>query len=546
MRARSDEALVRCRDGVRLATDVYLPSGPGPFPTILTRTPYDMRAYPRNLAATVAQMTERGYAFVAQDVRGKHRSEGELAAFVAELPDAYDTLEWLCAQRWCNGRIGMWGDSYCGFTQWAAVASGHPALGAIVPANTAARIDSLIYRQGLFELAFAVPWAASSWVDAAQGEFEAWHFDWSMRPLRGAPATVTGGRDSASLRRWADAGAHGALWTHGIYRGRDPLAASVPALHIGGWWDLFRHVQAPEHARARGFSSAPRWLIMDATDHGLFEFSPTPGAIPDGDWWDSEELVARIPERLAPVLDFYDRVLAGAERVAPAPVRWRLTRAGWREADAWPPPDARRLCLHLGAGDGERAGVLRARADAGARWSRWVHDPEALVPSLERTPFVVLLDVPRDERLSAREDVLSFYSEPLRLDLDLGGPVTAELVVGSSAPAMHVVAKLLDVDVDGSMRRICDGGGAFDTAAGELRAAVSLGDVGYRVRAGHRLCVQISSSDFPRYLPYPGDERDPWDAVAGVRNEQRLRIGGGAGSRLWLTRSGDGAGALPR
>ena len=130
------------RDGVHLATDVYLPDGPGPFPAVLVRLPYDKNGRYCWIPFLATHFVARGYAFVPQDVRGRFRSEGEPVAFVNEVPDGYDTIDWIARQPWSNGDVGMWGDSYYGFTQWAAVASGHPALKAIVPRTSWGRTRS--------------------------------------------------------------------------------------------------------------------------------------------------------------------------------------------------------------------------------------------------------------------------------------------------------------------------------------------------------------------------------------------------------------------
>ena len=140
---RARQHMVPMRDGVHLATDVYLPEGAGPFPAVLVRLPYDKNGrYCWMPVPRSAIFIARGYAFVPQDVRGKFRSEGEPIAFVNEVPDGYDTIEWIARQPWSNGDVGMWGDSYYGFTQWAAVACGHPALKAIVPRVTFADLDA--------------------------------------------------------------------------------------------------------------------------------------------------------------------------------------------------------------------------------------------------------------------------------------------------------------------------------------------------------------------------------------------------------------------
>lgn len=120
---------VPAEDGENLATDVYLPDGPGPFPTVIVRTPY----HRVGLQGAAHQFTERGYAFVAQDCRGKYDSDGVFVPLVDEARDGQATLDWTANQRWCNRRIGLWGRSYLGIVQVPAASGGHEALRCIAP-----------------------------------------------------------------------------------------------------------------------------------------------------------------------------------------------------------------------------------------------------------------------------------------------------------------------------------------------------------------------------------------------------------------------------
>jgi uncharacterized protein len=140
-----------------------------------------------------------------------------------------------------------------------------------------------------------------------------------------------------------------------------------------------------------------------------------------------------------------------------------------------------------------------------------------------------------DSLVEHRPDVLVFTTDPLQTHLDLAGPLRAEFQVGSSAPSMHVIVRLIDVFPDGRTRRIRDGAALVRDAGHDPHVVVDLGVTGYRVGEGHRLRVHVASSDFPRYLPYFGDDRDPWTATTGPRNQQRLFVGGSHGARIALT-----------
>src|SRR3954451_21433864 len=136
---RARQHMAPMRDGVELATDVYLPEGQGAWPAVLVRLPYDKNGRYCWMPFISRHFTGRGYAFLPQDVRGKFRSGGEVNAFVHEVGDGYDTIQWITEQPWSNGDVGMWGDSYYGFTQWAGGAPGPPGAEAVVPARDRSR-----------------------------------------------------------------------------------------------------------------------------------------------------------------------------------------------------------------------------------------------------------------------------------------------------------------------------------------------------------------------------------------------------------------------
>ncbi len=152
---------VPMRDGTTLYANIYRPEGVGPFPVILQRTPYDKTMGARMLDPLRA--TASGYAVMIQDTRGRYASEGEFYAFKDDINDGYDTVEWAAAQPWSSGKVGMYGGSYVGATQWQAAKSCPPHLAAIAPRVTASNYhDGWTYQGGAFELGFNVSWTLSS------------------------------------------------------------------------------------------------------------------------------------------------------------------------------------------------------------------------------------------------------------------------------------------------------------------------------------------------------------------------------------------------
>jgi hypothetical protein len=227
--------MVAMRDGVRLATDVYLPETAGRLPAILVRLPYDKNSRYVFFEHVAKRATARGYAMVVQDVRGKFRSEGVTLGWVHEANDGYDTIDWVSKQPWSNGVVGMFGDSYYGFTQWAAVSSSHPALRAIVPRVTSANLGTPVET---FDSVRDIDWLVLGnymshfWLDRYIYDFE---LDWSIRPLMDVfePAYKAIGGRSATLDMMAPR-----LLPVPIYPDGHPFdARPLPVLHAVGWFD---------------------------------------------------------------------------------------------------------------------------------------------------------------------------------------------------------------------------------------------------------------------------------------------------------------------
>jgi putative CocE/NonD family hydrolase len=527
----ADQVMVPMRDGARLATDVYLERDGGRRPTVLVRLPYDKSARFSFMARIAPRFLERGYAFVAQDVRGKARSEGETFAFVHEVADGHDTLEWVAAQPWSDGRVGMFGDSYYGFTQWAAAVSGHPALRAIVPRMTSTEIGAdWMYHRDVFCLYTMTEWAAETWVDARLYEGSP---DFGVRPLADAVAAVQGGRRSASLDRWRTTGPDDPFWTEGVFGVPDPRErVSIPVLHSGGWWDVLQRGQLRDHSRlfARGLDG--QHLIMASTDHFDDELLDDGDAVED--IMTSEAALERfLPRYVEPALAFLDRYVRG--RPEPIePVRWHLANDGWRSGHEWPPSGSRPTVLHAA---GARAlssagGGLGPGAGHVGTSLRWEHDPADLVPDLVEDAWRPLLGLPDERAVEDRPDVATFTGEAAAKPLDLAGPVRVLGAAGELHDPGAVVAKLVDVFPSGRARRI--GQGASRTHPGRA-FEIDLGSTGYRLLPGHRLRLEVAASDHPRYLPDAGPGLDPWAAEAGSPSRREIRLGGRDGLRLVVT-----------
>jgi uncharacterized protein len=499
---------VAMRDGVRLATDVYLPPAPARLTAVLIRTPYD-KAHPDTLIPDIAsRLTAAGFGVVAQDVRGKIRSEGKPVPFAAEVADGADTCEWITRQPWSDGTVACWGNSYYGFTAWAAAASRHPAVRAVVTRLVTTDIGGeLTHRNGVFRHGLMVEWLRSTWSGHAN---IAEQIDWAhcslAELLSGLPPPA---REIATLPpgspRWAEL----------CFAGRDPGHGRLPAMHCAGWFDPFQAGQLADWRRAH-HGPTPQYLIASATDHQDDLFLPDADS-PDH-LADPVSREAMLDRSLSPVIDF----LRGGTAF---PVRWELAGGGWQHGHTWPPSRAGAIRLYLTDAarscTGADGGGLSPAPDRRAATVRWEHDSANPVPCLDRNWWRPLLDVPDERAVEQRPDVPTFTTDAWPDGLRLAGPVSLHAPVISTARPAQLVIKLCDVAPGGRSRRILEAPGRLIGTA----ADVHLGDVGYLLRPGHRLRVQIASACFPHYLPL----------TQPPRSLQHLQTGGTRAAYLSLT-----------
>ncbi len=522
---------VRMRDGIRLATDVYLPRGTSPTepgPTILIRLPYDKNGSYTFIPEVAAYMTRRGYRVVAQDVRGKFRSEGQTLLFVNEADDGYDTIEWIVQQPFSDGAVAMWGDSYYGYTQWAAVAGGHPALRAISPRVTGT---------GLGEFPVAAPGAATRDVEMAivlmypltnfhsRDTFE-WEPDWSHRPYI---------RDLSRFQEQVGRSPSFDLWyPHPVILPRFPHGSpfrhrAIPVLHTIGWWDNCAPWSWRDHEamQQRADWAHNEYLLIESIDHENNHFGEVPHTGTD----EPDAIKAMLPGYLDPSLEFFDVFLRGQGSPSDIPrVRWNLAGTdGYRRAAAWPPEGVRPITMY----PTESRDLARSSTEHSSSLL-WVHNPDDLVPSPVPDPFAFLEVAPDEQKSAVRVDVLAFTGEAVQADVDLVGPVSFRAVITSDGPCTDLFVRLYDVAPDGHQLRIARGQQHILDTTEAADVTIDLGHLGYRLAAGHRLRLQVHSSDFPEFLPQPGTSESPWTAVEVAPTTQALAVGGERGAYLRL------------
>lgn len=511
------------RDGVGLVADVWTPVGAevDAAPTILIRTPYGRRAYARE---EIAAFTAAGYVVVVQALRGKDGSEGTFRAYSeVERRDGHDTLTWLAEQPWCDGNIGTTGCSYLGEVQYLLLAERHPNHRAAIAkcpggaVRTARRRGYGFVARGILQLGVAYGWCfAHGTKDSAAQPC----LDVPREPLATLPVIDAmeraGGRPS-DFEDWLAHPPSDPYWDAGGEIG-DGDRFSVPALHISPWyddltretldgWRLMRERALP------GSAGEHQYAIVPPTTHCQWD---APGG--DAETYGDREVGAHGRDWLALYVAWFDRWLKGVDNGAerrPAVELFVVGGDGWRGEDAWPPTRAHAEDWFLQPRGGLAARPPAHDGDAALaeRATTFTSDPGDPVPSIGPDMFGdgAGPGAPVDRRrLDDRHDVARFVSAPLERDVELTGVVDARLWVGCSEPDADVLVTLVDVFPDGRALTLCDGVERLRHRAGlerELPMApgevaeivVELGALGTLVPAGHRLRVDVSPCDFPRF-----------------------------------------------
>ena len=528
---------VPMRDGTVLRADLYRPLGDRPFPALLMRTPYDKSgAIDVGGGPDERRATAAGYAMVRMDVRGRYRSDGDFVPFEHEADDGYDTVEWVAAQPWCDGNVGMIGGSYVGYTQWAAASRRPPHLRAIAPVVATSDLhDFWIYEGGAPSL-----WFNLSWVFAALGP------DITMRRFPGdadrlaraitatdrlgdhlphvpgaiGPALVDAGWD-AIYRTWIEHPERDAYWRSLSPRESWPVI-EVPSLNTAGWFDCFVGGSLANFTgmTASGATEAARsgtQLIVGPWRHA----SPLLGD-PAGDSAFGIGSAGAALDMASIQLRFFDRWVKGIAdaNATDAPVRLFVMGTNvWRDEPAWPLSRAVVTDHFLRSGGRANSlhgdGVLSLEAPpAGELADTFVSDPNDPVPTRGGNLCchqVVLEPGQFDQRaIEERDDVLVYSTAPLPADLEVTGPVTLTVFVSSTAPDFDVTAKLVDVFPDGEARNLCEGITRARYRLGTDRAVllppgevaeitVDLVATANVFRAGHRIRLEVAASNWPRF-----------------------------------------------
>jgi uncharacterized protein len=512
----------KMRDGTVLRADVYRPSVNQKFPVLLQRTPYDKR----NERGFAVRAASRGYVVVVQDVRGRNSSDGEWYPFKNESNDGYDSVEWASTLPYSNGAVGMFGGSYVGATQMLTAIAHPPHLAAICPVVTASNYhDGWTYQGGAFEQWFNESWTSILAQDtlnrSVQKETNALRYMWKplteyiLFDLPGDP-----GRTRTLAPYFDDWVAHPTYdqYWKSISIEERYADIKVPILHVGAWYDIFlggslrNYTGLKAHAGSDAARKGQRLLVVigghagGGRKIGDLDFGTAAGEFNEDDV----------------IIQWYDYILKGIQNQFASPKPVKLFVMGinqWREEDDWPLPRARntKYFLHSGGkantaqGDGSLSLTTARHSESS---DHFVYDPTNPAPTVGGPlccDATHLKPGPRDQRpVEAREDVLTYSTPELAQDMEVTGPVTLELFASSSAADTDFVAKLVDVWPDGFAQNLTEGivraryrnsqeKPELMNPGGVYKFTIDLWATSNVFHKGHKLRLEVSSSNFPRF-----------------------------------------------
>ena len=524
------------RDDIVTYCDVFKPSGSGKHPVLLMRTPYDKSAsMSRTMIIDAVTAATEGYAVVIQDVRGRHSSSGDFYTFHNEIDDGFDSIDWAASQSWSTGKVGMYGSSYVGATQWLASRSQHPALTAICPGVTASDYhEGWAWQGGAFELAFNLSWSAGPLV---QGNWD------------NISATVdTEGISSSDIVAFKDNLDEGfnklPLFDQPVLK--ESLAPyyydwlrhpefddywksvsiedhhqdiSIPAFNIGGWHDIFlggtlRNFNGMSSNGKTKIAREGQKLLIGPWVHGN-------NGILSGDYGFGTLSSRPSADLQGRALAYFDQWLKedGPLKFNDNPVRIFVMGSNeWRDEDSWPLERAIDTPFFLHSKGGANSllgdGILSQTSPDREIEDSFLYNPQFPVPTVGGglccDEVFTRSGIYDQQFVEQRSDVLVYTSEAVTEDLEVTGPVKVTLYASSSAQDTDFTAKLVDVDKDGFARNLTDGiirsryrnkrtGAVFVEPGTIVSYEIDLWATSNVFLKGHKIRLEISSSNFPRF-----------------------------------------------
>ena len=514
--------MISMRDGIRLYTEIFLPSDSGDFPTIFIRSPYPFSRPSLMDVWPVSRYLNAGYAFVFQLTRGQYKSEGEFHYYVDDEWDGYDSIDWIASQTWCNGNVGMEGVSYHGTTQLRAARSKHESLKCIMPtAFVGSANDCHPFRGGIPARGSFMPWYRRADVEDAEERAvlasrlanplndALWNSALHHRPLLAAADAVLAGDKLASWRDVISRPPESRYWRTIFYTEDDVNALDISVFYTAGWFDSTKGTIEQFCLLDK---LQPDWndsyLLIGPWDHGQTYYASLQGQSQGDREMSDNAQVDLVAQRLR----YFDRYLKGKTDTTIQPDRVRVYITGldrWLDLPSFPAPDTiqQRLYLHSTghANSSSQFGILNCIQPEQEFPDNYIYNPDDPAPSA-----IVSEQFTDRVAFELREDVLTYTTEPLQNSLTILGEIILNLHAATDGRDTDWFAQVTEVFPDG--RSI-----AFHGGLGALRARyregfdkpklltpdkpaeyrISLGHAGHQIEAGNRLRLSIFSSYFP-------------------------------------------------
>ena len=557
------KVMVRMRDGKRMAADIYRPKdSTRKYPTVFVRTPYNFNFWdvrngaPREMSREL-EAVRRGYAYVQMNERGHFFSDGDYDILGPPLTDGEDALSWIAAQSWSNGKVGTIGCSSTAEWQMAVAAKNHPALAAIIPQAFGAGVGRFApyYEQGNWFRGGAVQMLFIAWLYGQQNQVRPMFppnltqeeriraskafdlapqlppVDWSKAlrhlPVQDilravdAPAGIFADRmpvptGGAMIERTPNDPAwyRGGLW-------HDNMPIQVPGFWFMSWYDVSvgPNLAAFNHVRrtARPEIANQQYAVIAPTLHCAFTRATEQTMVGERSVGDARLNYDEL------TWGWFDHFLRGEQNgLLEKMPRVRYFTMGsnqWQSSETWPPTGAVPLTLYLGSGGKANTlrgdGRLASTAPANDQPDRFTYDPADPVPSLGGnvccTGNAIAGGAFDQRRIEERPDVLVYSTEPLTEGIEVSGPIEVTLFVSSDARDTDFTVKLIDVEPDGRAFNLDETIQRMRYRNGYDRPVVwmepgKVAKVTFQplttsnfFKAGHRIRIEISSSNFPRF-----------------------------------------------
>jgi putative CocE/NonD family hydrolase len=542
----------KMRDGTILRANVYRPAGEGKWPVLLTRLPYG-KDYPGGSSVLdPAQVARRGYVVIVQDTRGRMMSAGEWDPFVHEAQDGVDTIEWASRLRYSDGNVGMYGASYFGYTQWSAAVYAPPALKAMIPFITwNDPLNGVLFRGGAMELGVMGSWQLMMGLDVLMRRHrtDAKALGQSIYMLiKQTDALAPTGYWSLPLKEFAPlkeqdiAPSYFKNFDHPLDRQDETIEkmtilgkheqVKVPTFNIGGWYDIFLEDTINNFKIMREQGSTPearqsKLLIGPWTHGGVMN----PIGEMNFGFAASAALIDLQIDLQSLQVRWFDHWLRGIDTgmMKEAPIKLFVMGANvWRDEQEWPLARAvnTRYYLHSNgqANTMHGDGLLSTEMPDGGTPDHFDYDPAH--PVMTRGGALLMSPeypggIYDQRRAEARQDVLVYSTPVLEQDIEVTGPINVHLWATSSAPDTDFVARLVDVHPDGYAQNLTDGiirARYRGFAKGEAPSLIEPGKAyeyeidlwatSNQFKAGHRIRLDVTSSNFPRWDRNPNTGHD--------------------------------------